>query len=49
MSQNLKNNMASIVEERSNLATVLADLTDGVVLTDPEERIVLAIPQQSGF
>ena len=44
MSQNLKTTMASIVEERSNLATVLADLTDGVVLTDPEERIVLANP-----
>lgn len=44
MSQNLKTTMASIVEERSNLADVLANLTDGVVMTDFEERLVLANP-----
>ena len=33
--------MASIVDERSNLATVLSNLTDGVVMTDSEESILL--------
>jgi two-component system phosphate regulon sensor histidine kinase PhoR len=44
MSQNLKTTVASIVEERSNLADVLANLTDGVVMTDSEERLLLANP-----
>ena len=44
MSQNLKTTMASIMEERSNLADVLANLTDGVIMTDSEERLVLANP-----
>ena len=41
MSQNLQTTMATIVDERSNLATVLANLTDGVVMTDSEESILL--------
>ena len=44
MSQNLKKTMAAIVDERSNLATVLTNLTDGVVMTDSEEKILLANP-----
>ena len=44
MSQNLKMTMAAIVDERSNLATVLANLTDGVVMTDAEEKILLTNP-----
>ena len=41
MSQNLQTTMANIVDERSNLATVLANLTDGVVMTNSEESILL--------
>ena len=41
MSHNLQATMADIVDERSNLATVLSNLTDGVVMTDSEERILL--------
>jgi two-component system phosphate regulon sensor histidine kinase PhoR len=41
MSHNLQTTMASIVDERSNLATVLSNLTDGVVMTDSEESILL--------
>jgi len=37
MSQKLKTTIAAIVDERSNLATVLTNLTDGVVMTDAEE------------
>ncbi|MGP8079142.1 MAG: ATP-binding protein, partial [Dehalococcoidales bacterium] len=44
MSQNLKKTMAAIVDERSSLATVLTNLTDGVVMTDSEEKILLANP-----
>ena len=44
MSQNLKTTMTEIVDERSNLAMVLANLTDGVVMTDSEEKILLANP-----
>jgi two-component system, OmpR family, phosphate regulon sensor histidine kinase PhoR len=44
MSQHLKTTMASIVEGRSNLAAVLTNLTDGVLMTDSEERIILANP-----
>jgi two-component system phosphate regulon sensor histidine kinase PhoR len=44
MSHNLKTTMAEIVDERSNLAMVLANLTDGVVMTDSEEKILLANP-----
>ncbi len=44
MSQNLKTTMARIVDERSNLATVLVNLTDGVVMTDSEEKILLTNP-----
>ena len=41
MSHNLQTTMASIVDERSNLASVLSNLTDGVVMTDSEESILL--------
>jgi len=36
--------MSSIEEGRSNLAAVLTNLTDGVLMTDSEERIILANP-----
>jgi len=41
MSHNLQTTMANIVDERSNLASVLSNLTDGVVMTDSEESILL--------
>ncbi len=44
MSQNLNVTIAGIVEEKSNLATVLTNLTDGIVMTDYEEKILLANP-----
>jgi len=44
MSQNLKTTIAAIVDERSNLATVLINLTDGVVMTDGEEKLLLTNP-----
>jgi two-component system phosphate regulon sensor histidine kinase PhoR len=44
MAQNLKTTMATIVEERSNLEIVLSNLTDGVLMTDSEGRILLANP-----
>jgi two-component system phosphate regulon sensor histidine kinase PhoR len=44
MSQHLKTTMSSIEEGRSNLAAVLTNLTDGVLMTDSEERIILANP-----
>jgi two-component system phosphate regulon sensor histidine kinase PhoR len=44
MSQNLKTTVAAIVDERSNLATVLTNLTDGVVMTDAEEKLLLTNP-----
>jgi two-component system phosphate regulon sensor histidine kinase PhoR len=44
MSQNLKTTIAAIVDERSNLATVLTNLTDGVVMTDAEEKLLLTNP-----
>ena len=34
MSQKLQTTMATIVDERSNLATVLSNLTDGVVMIE---------------
>ncbi len=49
MSQHLKTTMDAIVESRSNLAAVLANLTDGVVMTDSEERIILANPAAEGL
>ena len=49
MSQNLKKTMAAIVDERSSLATVLTNLTDGVVMTDSEEKILLANPAAERF
>ena len=44
MSQNLKTTIAAIVDERGNLATVLTNLTDGVVMTDDEEKLLLTNP-----
>ena len=49
MSQHLTTTMDAIVESRSNLAAVLANLTDGVVMTDSEERIILANPAAEGL
>jgi two-component system phosphate regulon sensor histidine kinase PhoR len=44
MSLSLKTTMATIVDERGKLATVLTSLTDGVVMTDSEGRISLVNP-----
>jgi two-component system phosphate regulon sensor histidine kinase PhoR len=44
MSMSLKNTMATIVDERSKLATVLSSITDGVVMTDSEGSIALVNP-----
>ena len=44
MSSNVKNTMAAISDERSRLVAVLSSLSDGVVMTDSEGRIVLANP-----
>jgi two-component system, OmpR family, phosphate regulon sensor histidine kinase PhoR len=44
MSSNVKNMMAAISDERSRLVSVLSGLSDGVLMTDSRERIVLANP-----
>jgi two-component system phosphate regulon sensor histidine kinase PhoR len=44
MSLSLKNTMATIMDERSKLATILSNLTDGVVMTDSDTKIMLANP-----
>jgi two-component system phosphate regulon sensor histidine kinase PhoR len=44
MSQNLKTTIAAMIDERTNLATVLFSLTDSVIMTDADERILLANP-----
>jgi two-component system phosphate regulon sensor histidine kinase PhoR len=44
MSLSLKATMATIMNERSKLVTVLSSLTDGVVMTDSEGKIMLANP-----
>ena len=44
MSKSLQTTMATIVDERSNLATVLSNLTDGILMTDVEENILLVNP-----
>ncbi len=44
MSSTIKNNMAAISNERGRLAAIMSGLTDGVVMTDVEGRIVLANP-----
>ncbi|MEK7353537.1 MAG: ATP-binding protein [Chloroflexota bacterium] len=44
MSSALKNTMGIISHEKSRLAAVMSGLTDGVVMTDAEGRIVLANP-----
>lgn len=44
MSLNLKNIMATMVDERSRLVTVLSGITDGIVMTDSEGNIALVNP-----
>ncbi len=44
MSLSLKNTMATIVDERGKLVTVLSSITDGVVMTDSEGNIALVNP-----
>jgi two-component system phosphate regulon sensor histidine kinase PhoR len=44
MTSSLKTTMATITDERSKLVNVLSSLTDGVVMTDSEENIMLANP-----
>ncbi len=44
MSLNLKTTMATIMDERSKLVTVLSSLTDGIIMTDTDEKIVLVNP-----
>ena len=44
MGLNLKVTIATMVDERSNLAAVLANLTDRVVMTNGDKRIILANP-----
>lgn len=42
MSLSLKKTVAAISEERGKLATVLANMADGVIMTDPDGNILLA-------
>ncbi len=49
MSASLKKTMATIMDERGKLVTVLSNLTDGVMMTDLEERIILANPAAERF
>lgn len=44
MSVSLKETMATISGEKSRLATVLSNMTDGVIMTDPQGDVVLANP-----
>ena len=44
MSQNLKTTIATIIDERTNLATVLFSLTDSIIMIDANEQILLANP-----
>jgi two-component system phosphate regulon sensor histidine kinase PhoR len=44
MSLSLKTNMATIMDEKGKLVTVLSNLTDGVVMTDSEAKIMLTNP-----
>ena len=44
MSSSVKNSMAVVANERSRLDNILCSLTDGVVMTDSEGKIVLANP-----
>lgn len=44
MSLSLKATMAAMTDERGKLATVLNSLTDGVVMTDSERRVLLVNP-----
>jgi two-component system phosphate regulon sensor histidine kinase PhoR len=49
MSLSLKTTMATIVDERGKLVTILTSLTDGVVMTDSEGRILLVNPAAERF
>jgi two-component system phosphate regulon sensor histidine kinase PhoR len=44
MSANIKGKMAAISDEKSKLATVLASIADGVIMTDARSLILLANP-----
>jgi two-component system phosphate regulon sensor histidine kinase PhoR len=44
MSSNVKNTMTAISGERGRLVAVLSSLSDGVVMTDSQGRVVLANP-----
>ncbi len=44
MSANIRDQMAAISDEKSKLSTVLASITDGVIMTDDRSRILLANP-----
>jgi two-component system phosphate regulon sensor histidine kinase PhoR len=49
MSVSLKTTMTGIMEERGKLVTVLASLTDGVLMTDAEGVVMLANPAAEGL
>ena len=44
MSSTIKNNMGAISREKGRLTAIMSGLTDGVVMTDAEGKIVLANP-----
>ncbi|MDO8715237.1 MAG: ATP-binding protein [Dehalococcoidales bacterium] len=44
MSSTIKNNMGAISREKGRLTAIMSGLTDGVVMTDTEGKIVLANP-----
>jgi two-component system phosphate regulon sensor histidine kinase PhoR len=44
MSSNLKTTVATITDERGKLVAVLSGLTDGIVMTDSEENVMLVNP-----
>ena len=44
MSSTIKNTMAAMSNERGRLAAIMSGLTDGVVMTDVEGKVVLANP-----
>jgi two-component system phosphate regulon sensor histidine kinase PhoR len=49
MSLSVKNSLAMLADERSRLGAILSNLTDGVVMTDSEGRIILANPAAERF
>jgi two-component system, OmpR family, phosphate regulon sensor histidine kinase PhoR len=44
MSVNLKEKISALSDEKSKLSTVLASITDGVIITDPRTNVVIANP-----